>query len=104
MVQRKISSFFKPCSAQIAGDNDGLATPGRGKLAAIGEARRVPERKYRNEIGGEDFGDRFAVERTVIGKKRRCYAQLAFSEPTSAGRALASSYMGSRPLLVYIAQ
>ncbi|KAK4799143.1 hypothetical protein SAY86_024508 [Trapa natans] len=31
-------------------------------------------------------------------------SQLAFSEPTSAGRALASSYMGSRLLLVYRAQ
>ncbi|OWM79035.1 protein CHROMOSOME TRANSMISSION FIDELITY 7-like [Punica granatum] len=29
------------------------------------------------------------------------HSQLAFSEPTSAGRALASSYLGSRPLLVY---
>ncbi|OWM71446.1 hypothetical protein CDL15_Pgr005633 [Punica granatum] len=32
------------------------------------------------------------------------HSQLAFSQPTSAGKALASSYMGCRPLLLYRAE
>lgn len=103
MIQRKISAFFKPSCAQIAGDDDGLAPGGHRDHAIDGTCGDPEHNRYpsvllsvtavpllgcsvanaglvfagsTSEIGGEDFANRAPVVQAVSRNKRRKYAQV----------------------------